>query len=299
MDLRFFMNDNVTAAIGEPEFGESVNFELEPVEPEVKEAPAQDIDGAAIAAGMSMIASNSISVIEKALRSRFAGIGKGVMSKLNSVHGLMGTVLVDCSSGVRRASNFKNFPLYAVNCKCEHKVRASTNVKCGTADSFLQDDVVAAVNERPRCKKTGGIVLRDASEFTAEDRDKVVACALSLGMLNATEADNVRAYAGSPLVAVKRMFGGILNRRAKFIEAPAALGIQPKSSGMAFDVDEEISDLDMDAQPASMALDVEGEQSELDMEIKPTGADVIVEDVAVSNPPPEMIDVNPKGIYDL
>ena len=155
-----------------------------------------------------------ISQIKKAFVEE--NIPKDLNKYIKARNGVVGTVLIDCSvfsdkreyAKVKKASKYKAFNQFAINCKCDHKVVAdseevNTNNK-GNIDGVLNSETKKAKHIKI-CSKTGLPVLERMADYSSKNATDVLSKLVKLDYITLNEEKDLLAN-NSALVAVKKAF---------------------------------------------------------------------------------------------
>ena len=139
--------------------------------------------------------------------------------------GAVGTVLVDCGNfkdnkdylKLKKASQFKSFHQYAINCTCDHKVGGKLQednvANMGNIDGILNSKIVKAETIKI-CSKTGLPVLKRMADYSSDDAVNVLAKLVRLKYITVEEEKGFLVN-NAPLLAVKKAFNHIVDKVEK------------------------------------------------------------------------------------
>ena len=183
-------------------------------------------------------------------------VPSGIKKYVRARSGAVGTVLVDCSVfddnkdylKTKKASQYKSFHQYAINCNCDHKVTSSlqeNNISgLGDIDGFMNTEMVEVEGVKV-CAKTGLPVLSKMSKYSSKDATDVLAKLVRLDYIT-VDKEKELLLNNTPLVAVKKAFNMIVDNAIAEEEAKYAGKIDNtefavKESSIVAEVEKEVA----------------------------------------------------------
>lgn len=231
---------------------------------------------------------------EAVIAKHTIGLGNGrvkeaIVAFVNSFHGLIGTMVVDCGNldkgAYQRMSN-KNYHCYAYNCNCfQEKVVMRSRVSSGgSLDAALQSKELVSEEKIKVCQKTGLPVISSFKEVNDSRLNNVVKELAYNGGIGSKTASKI-LKSKNKLVALKNTFSSLNVSKVIKDEMPVVDG-EYKSYGL------NAPDFAVDTNSAVDAVDIRN------ISVPDTIEDVFVEellpgDAEIEQDNGDIIDIRP------